>query len=159
MVHEDIQSGRRHRQHDVKPVRCPGFEPLLDCVCDLLRRTGAGPVAAAASEPADELPHCRPLPPGKVHDQGVSALGAALDRVLGRKVLGQLGIQRQGFRRDPQDSASCFHACSGWMSSSSCRSSRRASCSVEPMTGTMPGRILMLSGSRPAAAVFRFRSE
>ena len=118
----------------LKPSAAPG-EPVLDGVGDLLGRAGEGAVPAPAAEPADELADGEAFAPGQVHDERVAALGA-LDLVLGGQVGRQLARPGRGASGgDPQDVRQLPRAWSGRMSSSSSRSSRRASASVEPMTG------------------------
>ena len=137
----------------LKPSAAPRVEPLLDGVGDLLGRAGEGAVPAAAAEPADQLAHGECLAAGQVDDQRVAALGA-LD--LGPSASRSAGSGPSSCRvgRVARSSmrASCGSAYSGRISSSSSSSRRCASASVPPMTGTMPGRILTSSGSRPSAA-------
>ena len=137
----------------LKPSAAPASNHSLDRVGDLLRRTGEGAVAAAAAEPADQLADRQPLATGQRDDQRVAALGP-LDLVLVGQVGGQLPVEGQVLGPHLEGAWRAGRtAYSGRISSSSSRSSRWASASVPPITGTMPGRILMLSGSRPIAAV------
>ena len=78
----------------LNPSAAPLRAPVLDGVRDLLRRAREGPVAAAAAEPADQLPDGQPLPPGELDDQRVAAL-RALDLILGRQAVRQRLVQRE----------------------------------------------------------------
>ena len=103
-------------------------------------------VPASAAEPPDQLPHGEPFAPGQLDDERVAALGA-LDGALRRQVGGQLGVQLQGARLQLQQAAPAGATpCVYTMWSSRTRSAARASASVEPITGTMPGSTLMCVG-------------
>ena len=137
----------------LKPSAAPPSNQPSMLVGDLLGRAGEGAVAASAAEPPDQLPDGEILPRGPVRRRARTRLCAPSISAGGGRSAGSARVEVQLRERQLEQLGERALAVRMGDQLLEFGVTRRASASVMPMTGTMPGRILMWSGLRPAASV------
>jgi hypothetical protein len=77
LLGEQVESARQPRRHDIESVRSSVFEPSLDVVGDLFRRSGDHPMAARAGKALHQLSDGRLLAIDDADDEFEAACNAA----------------------------------------------------------------------------------